>query len=280
MNKQALTLSIIIPVYNEESHLKKCLDSIAAQSDKPDEVIVVDNNSTDNSVEIAKAYSFVTLISEKRQGVLYARNTGFDAASCDIIGRIDADTILEEHWCKNVRHIFGDKRIGAATGPVIYYDMPLKKVGYHLDNTIRQAIKKLSDNFPFLFGTNMAIRRSIWEAYRDDFCTDKDIHEDLDLAIHLSQANIPIAYRPLMVAGMSARRYDDKPKDFYRYVSFHKTSFEKHGIDSNTPKVAIASYIAGYFILKPFRWLYDPENETYSAKQLLKPKKPRKNPMD
>jgi len=280
VNKQALTLSIIIPVYNEQSHLKNCLESIATQTEAPDEVIVIDNNSTDDTVKIAKSFPFVKLISEKKQGVTFARNAGFNAGKGDVLGRIDADTILERNWCKEVRKIFTDKHVGAATGPVVYYDMPFKKAGFHLDNTIRKAIKKLSNNFPFLFGTNMAVRRSIWEAYKDDFCTRKDVHEDLDMAIHLAQANVSIAYRPTMIAGMSARRYDDTPKDFYRYISFYKSSFEKHGIESNTPNFAIATFIFGYFLLKPFRWLYDPVTERFSPKQLIRPKQARKHPMD
>jgi glycosyltransferase involved in cell wall biosynthesis len=280
VNKQALTLSIIIPVFNEESYLKTCLESIARQTEKPDEVIVVDNNSTDNSAIIAKQFKFVTLITEKKQGVTHARNTGFNCAKSEIIGRIDADTILDENWCKEVRKIFTDKRVGASTGPVMYYDMPLKKIGYHLDNTIRKSIKKLSNNFPFLFGTNMAIRASVWKAYKNDFCTRKDVHEDLDLAIHLSKANVLIAYRPSMVAGMSARRYDDNPKDFYRYMSFYKTTFKKHNIDTNTPKFAMATFIFGYFLLKPFRLLYDPKTTRFSLKQLFIFKKARKHPMD
>ncbi len=280
MSKQTLTLSIIIPVYNEESHLKRCLESIANQTQQPDEVLVVDNNSTDRSVAIANKFDFVRVVHEPKQSVVFARNRGFNEAQCDIVGRIDADTILERNWCKEVRKIFTDKRVGAATGPVMYYDMPFKRVGYHLDNTIRRSIKKLSNNFPFLFGANMAMRRSVWEAYKNDFCSRKDIHEDLDLAIHLSQANVVIAYRPKMVAGMSARRYDDKPKDFYRYMSFYRSSFEKHGIESNTPAFAMAAFIFGYFLLKPLRWLYDPVNGTYSPRQLLRPKVARKNPMD
>ena len=56
------SLSIIIPVYNEESHLRQCLDAIAKQIEKPDEVIVVDNNSTDETVQIAKSFSFVKVL--------------------------------------------------------------------------------------------------------------------------------------------------------------------------------------------------------------------------
>src|SRR5260221_7568754 len=94
-----LRISIIIPAYNEEGHLPACLDAIAAQTLKPDEVIVVDNNSTDKTVEIAKKYPFVKLLNEKRQGLRYTRNTGLDAATGDVIGRIDTDSILSPKWC-------------------------------------------------------------------------------------------------------------------------------------------------------------------------------------
>src|SRR3990167_3424187 len=98
VNDKRLTLSIVIPAYNEEDHLKACLDSISKQTIKPLQVIVVDNNSTDKTAEIAKSYNFVTLIKEEKQGIAYARNRGFDAVTADIIGRIDADTMLFPKW--------------------------------------------------------------------------------------------------------------------------------------------------------------------------------------
>ena len=52
-NEKKLTLSIVIPVFNEQDHLKACLSAIAAQTVIPDEVLVVDNNSTDSSAAIA-----------------------------------------------------------------------------------------------------------------------------------------------------------------------------------------------------------------------------------
>jgi glycosyltransferase involved in cell wall biosynthesis len=72
-----MKISIIIPVYNEAESLNACLDAIANQTIKPYEVIVVDNNSLDDTRLVAKAYDFVTLISETKQGVVHARSTGF-----------------------------------------------------------------------------------------------------------------------------------------------------------------------------------------------------------
>lgn len=280
MHKKPLTLSIIIPVYNEESHLKTCLESIAWQTQKPDEVIVVDNNSTDKTVQIAKSFPFVKVVSEKKQGVLYARNKGFQQAKSDILGRIDADSILAENWCDQVRKAFAPNDIGAVTGPVVYYDMPFKRAGFKIDKTIRQAIDKFNDDFPYLFGTNMAIRRKVWQRYLPEFCTRKDIHEDLDLGIHLAKNGVKIAYKPSIVVGMSARRFDNNPKDFYRYLSFYKSSFNSHNIETNTAKFAMATYIFAYFLLKPVRLMYDENKKGFSLKQIFIPKTARKHPMD
>src|SRR5688572_27451257 len=88
------SVSIVIPAYNEEGQLALCLEAIARQTVKPVEVIVVDNNSTDGTVEVAGRYPFVTVLHEWRQGVVHARDCGFDAAKGDIIGRIDAETVM------------------------------------------------------------------------------------------------------------------------------------------------------------------------------------------
>ncbi len=98
MPTKELSVSIVIPVYNEEAHLKNCLDAIARQTVAPDEVIVVDNNSTDRSVEIAEKYSFVKVIKEAKQGRAHARNSGFNVATCDVIGRIDAHSLFASDW--------------------------------------------------------------------------------------------------------------------------------------------------------------------------------------
>jgi glycosyltransferase involved in cell wall biosynthesis len=98
MIDKTLTLSIVIPVYNEQCHLKACLDAIANQTESPDEVIVVDNNSTDRTLAIAESYPFVKILKEKKQGVLAVRTKGFNSARSSIIGRIDADTVLPPGW--------------------------------------------------------------------------------------------------------------------------------------------------------------------------------------
>src|SRR5438132_12112385 len=104
--KKALSLSLVIPVYNDERYLKACLDAIAMQTVSPDEVIVVDNNCDDGSMQLASEYPFVKIVKEKIQGKVYARNAGFNAAKGDIIGRIDTDTVLPQYWVKYVKDFY------------------------------------------------------------------------------------------------------------------------------------------------------------------------------
>lgn len=98
-----MKLSIIVPVYNVADYLAKCLDSLLAQ-DLPQneyEIIVVNDGSTDNSVDIAQQYADkyanVTLINQENQGLSGARNTGIKHAKGDYIQFVDSDDYLEEN---------------------------------------------------------------------------------------------------------------------------------------------------------------------------------------
>jgi len=115
--KKALTVSIVIPVYNEEHHILACLLAVQRQTVLPYEVIVVDNNCTDRTISIAKQFSFVKIITQPKQGRGWARSAGFTAAKGDIIGRIDADSRLSPYWAQTVTESFtNDQELQGVTG--------------------------------------------------------------------------------------------------------------------------------------------------------------------
>lgn len=103
-----MKLSIIIPVYNTESYLKRCLDSVFSQDlPKNDyEVIVINDGSTDNSLGILrdyeKRYNNMVLINQKNQGVSIARNEGLKIAIGECVTFIDSDDALYENVLKLV----------------------------------------------------------------------------------------------------------------------------------------------------------------------------------
>lgn len=267
--RKRLTLSIIIPVYNEQDYLKHCLQAIACQTVKPDEVLVIDNNSTDKTLEVAKSFPFVRIMSAKKQGVVYARDKGFNAANSDIIARIDADTHLPTHWVKSVKKLFADPNVAAVTGPVAYFDMPRPKTNYWIDHQVRVRLYQRSPYAPFLFGTNMALRRSVWELVKLKVCHRVDVHEDLDLAIHLMQNDSKILYSKTILAATSSRRWDDKPAAFHSYMKTYRNSYKVHDITSRAPRIATSIYLTGYWLGRSFRLGYDPVTNTRSFRRFI-----------
>ncbi len=196
MNK-ALTLSIIIPVYNESGHLKACLNSIQKQTVMPNEVIVVDNNSTDDSVKIAKQFNFVRIVTEKQQGIIYARDAGFNATQTDIIGRIDSDSLLPKDWVERVLEFYSDKdhfKNYAWTSEGYWYNMSFPRLySWFSAQIVFRLNRFILGHYP-LWGSSMAITRHSWLGVRDKVCLRNDIHEDLDLSIHLHHQGVQITY--------------------------------------------------------------------------------------
>jgi glycosyltransferase involved in cell wall biosynthesis len=89
------TISIIIPAYNREAYVGAAIDSVLAQTRPPDEIVVVDDGSTDRSAEIARAYGgTVRCVSQENQGIAGARNTGLKEVSGDLIALLDSDDLM------------------------------------------------------------------------------------------------------------------------------------------------------------------------------------------
>jgi len=268
---QALSTTIVIPVFNDQDHLKKCLQAIVGQTIMPDEVIVVDNNSTDDSVRVAKSFPFVRLIHEKKQGVLYARNAGFNAAKSDIIGRIDADTQLPPEWTERVISIFQQTDIAAVSGPVGFHDAPARVVGLFLDKNIRRITWRLGSkgDAVFLFGSNMALRKSAWQTVHKDVCDRKDVHEDVDLAIHLFQADLAIAFDDDLSAYTSSRRMNDPSVQMKKYLDVYKNTYTVHDIKSPAIGITTTIVLAGQYGVKLIKRGYDPKTRQFSLKKFI-----------
>ncbi len=109
MQRSKMFFSVIVPVYNIESYLAECLDSLMSQTCRDMEIIVVDDGSTDGSGNIcdkyADKYDFITVIHQGNQGLSAARNTGLRKACGDWIVFVDGDgkvgaemlEVLESH---------------------------------------------------------------------------------------------------------------------------------------------------------------------------------------
>lgn len=209
--KNQPSVSVVIPAYNEEALIGPCIESLLNQATLPLEIIVVDNNSRDRTAAIALGYQLVRVITEKRQGIVHARNAGFNAAKGDIIGRCDADSILPRNWVQHLSHSFQTRDIAAISGPCSIYDLPkqLKPLKKGLGATHTLLYFKGSKamlGHEVLFGSNMAITQKVWKRIRADVCLDESkMHEDTDLSVHIAEAGGIIEYDPKLTAAISAR---------------------------------------------------------------------------
>jgi len=154
-------ISVVVPAYNEENWIGKCLLALSAQNipQREYEIIVVDNNSTDKTGYIAKKHH-TRVVKENRKGNVYALITGIRRARGDIILLTDADTVVPESWIREYRTFFESHPLAVgATGPFRYTDGATYVQIY--TKTLNRLCPRLLVST--MTGTNMGFRR---DAYR------------------------------------------------------------------------------------------------------------------
>lgn len=119
-----MTISFIIPARNEEAYIGKAIEHILGQSSElVKEIIVVDNNSTDKTSEIAAGYPKTKVLKETIPGTNRTRQRGVDVATGDIIAFIDADNWLAPDWSENALRLLSKPGVVAAAGVYRFRDI-------------------------------------------------------------------------------------------------------------------------------------------------------------
>lgn len=208
-----MQLSVVVPVYNEEKYISRCLESMTNQKEKADEIIIVDNNCTDKTVDLAKKFP-VRIVKEKVQGMIAARNRGFNEATYEIIARVDADVMIPSNWIKTIKADFEKENIDGLTGPLIFYDLFLPSKIYAEIYFFFMWLIQFGKHA--LVGPNMVITKKIWQKIKSDVClNDKLVHEDIDLSIHIHEFKGRIKHDPNLVVKASGRRIAKNPLSFF-----------------------------------------------------------------
>lgn len=264
-------ISIVIPVYNEGETIITCLKAIEQLTTEPYEVIVVDNNSTDGSIKQLESYPGVRLVSEPMQGVVHARKTGFDLAQGEIIARIDADTILPAGWLDEVTKIMIDNpNLTAVSGSCNYYDFLFSNLVNRIDRTLRLYMHRRLKQRTFLFGSNMALRKTSWDQVKSSLCSVSAIHEDMDLAIHLQELGHEVGFSKELIAGTSFRRIESGFISFVKYSLVSPRTYARHHIQRRFYMYPIILFCWLVYAPAHFIYLfYSPEDHSYNFKNLL-----------
>jgi glycosyltransferase involved in cell wall biosynthesis len=103
--KQTMKASVIVPCFNERLHIKQCIDSLLQNIYDDKEIIVINDGSTDDTLNILSSYDTIKIINIERSGLLRAIRAGIDNASGEIILKTDADSIVPCDWiARLVKH--------------------------------------------------------------------------------------------------------------------------------------------------------------------------------
>ncbi len=185
MSAAPTSVSVIVPVHNGAGFLSEALRSVKSQTLRADEIIVVDDGSSDGSVDLVRGeHPEVVLIRQPRAGPASARNAGARRARCEALAFLDHDDLwppernaaLLQAWRA---HPEADVVCGAFR--------LLLEPGASDDDRLRRAE---GGHAPFLFGALM-IRRSCWLA-QGGMQSERDYAEDLDLYLRLSEVGARI----------------------------------------------------------------------------------------
>ncbi len=223
-----MKVSLTIPAWNEEQYIRACLESVFAQTEQPDEVIVVDNNCTDRTVEIVKEFPSVRVVKEKTPGASFSRNAGFNAATGDLICRTDADTRLRPNWIAHIkRYMTAHPDVIGLSGPAQFYDIPkILRLREWPANVVLLSVKSMLGH-DVMFGPNIAMRKEAWQKIKNEVCTnDRLVHEDIDLSIHLAKYG-KIKFDTKLIVDSSPRRWK-KLMPYIEYPYRYITTVQQH----------------------------------------------------
>ncbi len=203
MNQKIPELSIIIPAYNEEKFISKCLDCVLKQKTNiPYEVIVVNNNSSDRTGEIAIGKG-VKVVDEKKQGVTVAKNTGAKVARGKVLVFVDADCLAPSSYIgRIIKNFSTHPEADVVGGPYIYYDGGVfirwitERLNYYYWYF---RLIKLFFGVEACSGGNMAIKKNVFDKIggfneKLEELTDIVPPDDLEICIRLKKSDFKLYY--------------------------------------------------------------------------------------
>ncbi len=211
------TIAAIVPAFNEEKNLPKTLESLLHQTRRLDQVIVVDDGSTDRTSDVARRFKDVKVLRNPRpMGKARSINRALDLVDTELVMIVDADTILEENFAESATKAFIDERVAAASGFVVpstrSANATLRKARVVEDIYAQTTLKRgqnMANGLFVISGCCAVFRTSILKQLR--FSADT-VTEDLDLTWTLEEEGHRTAL-------MEAYAHTLEPKNLTGYVS-------------------------------------------------------------
>ncbi|MEK6967216.1 MAG: glycosyltransferase family 2 protein [Nanoarchaeota archaeon] len=194
------SVSVMIPFFNNELTIKKCVESVLATKFKPLEIICIDDGSTDDSAIIVKAlmkaHSNVKLLKVEHGGKAQALNGGLKAAKNELVITLDSDTYLDKNFITEIIKPFADPKV-AASHSMVFVESPknllenFQDLEYCLYNLIRFSFAKVFRDAVWFFGAAACYRRKL--LLKEKGFSSTSLTEDMEIAMRLSSKGMLIS---------------------------------------------------------------------------------------
>ncbi|MDP8249024.1 MAG: glycosyltransferase [Candidatus Tritonobacter lacicola] len=191
-----MKISLYIPCRNAEKFISGCLDSVLAQSLEPCEIIVVNDRSTDLTVEIAKKFPVKVIDLPSHPGLAAARNAAVKTARCEYIASVDADCVAEPAWLEKLMNNLREDGVAGAGGRLVEKHRERLADRWRAAHMRQDWGEERIINPPFLFGCNTLFRKSALEdagLYDPMF---RSNGEDVDISSRLKEKGYELIYEP------------------------------------------------------------------------------------
>ena len=209
-----MTISVIVCAHNEERFVAACLYSLLAQSRRPDEIILINNASDDDTGGIARRIPGVRVVDERRKGLVVARERGRLEANGELLVYVDADCRAPLGWLERIERRFLDSpSVLALSGNYRFYDWDwwgrtlLRAYDFTLGPATHILVKYILRIGVVFYGGDFAVRRDALDRI-GGFDTRIEFHgEDTNLGRRLSAiGEVELRYDCFLFT--SARRYN------------------------------------------------------------------------
>lgn len=209
-----MTISVIVCAHNEERFIAPCLHSLLAQSRPPDEILVINNASSDRTGDVARQIPGVRVVDEPRKGLVTARERGRQEALGELLVYIDADCRAPLTWLELVERRFqANPSLIALSGSYRFYDWDwfgrtlLRAYDFTLGPATHILVKYVMKIGVVFYGGNFAVRAAALDRI-NGFDTTIEFHgEDTNVGRRLSRVG-NVELRNDCFVHTSARRYN------------------------------------------------------------------------
>lgn len=235
--------SFVATVYNEEDSIDVLINSLFAQTIRPDEIIIVDGGSTDRTIEYIQKYEGKIKFFVKEGNRAKGRNFAIERARGDIILSSDAGCILDKNWVKNILLSFKNTKVDVVAG--YYKGMAENVFQKSLIPYVLVMPDRLNKNDFLPASRSMGLKKSIWKKV-GGFPEKYSYNEDYVFAKRLKGINVNIIFSKNAIVNWIPRKNFNEA-----FIMFYKFAYGDIQSGILRPKVSLIffRYILGIVIL-------------------------------